>query len=336
VLRAARFEYDPGRILLIGPAADEELRSGAGLLRVDPDELWTLRPGAPLPGVPGEQVNALGFRGPELALDKTPGRVRIAVLGGDAAFGSGVPWRESFCARLVELLERAGLPAEVLCAGVPKSSIRQRLEHYRRRVRPYRPDVLIHTFVGDVGYHQAPGGLSDDEKLLRLRADPRALDRAGGLRLRQLGAWLADAASGAYWRARFAELEQLRLAATQGMLDWPGVRRVTLGELAPIFDAMHLEGVADGTRTLVLSLPPIPEVRDPAHFAYVRAMEEWAAGRGVAMIFGRSLYAAALQRGELRAQELALPQGHPSERAHALIAQALADEIVKQLTAPAR
>jgi hypothetical protein len=335
-LRAARFEHRPERIVLLGPLADRTLRSGTGLLHADADELWTLRPGAPIPGAAGERVNSRGYRGPELALAKTPGRLRVAVLGGDAAFGSCLPWEETFCAQLVLLLEQAGAPAEVLCAGVPKSSIRQRLEHYRRLVRPHRPDVLVHTFVGDIGYHQAPGGLSDDAKLNLLRARPDVLDGAGGLCLQQLAVWLRDVASGAYWRDRFAHLEELRLAGTQGALDWPGVRRVPLGDLAPIFDAMFTDSTADGGRTLVLSLPPIPEVREAAHFAYVKAMEDWATGRGVAMVRGRSVYLAAVQRGEIQVQELALPQGHPSARAHALIARALADEILKQPTASAR
>ena len=54
----------------------------------------------------GVLVNVWGYRGPT-AGRKRPGEYRIAILGGSAAFGYGVTWRESMPAILEEKLSRA-------------------------------------------------------------------------------------------------------------------------------------------------------------------------------------------------------------------------------------
>jgi lysophospholipase L1-like esterase len=98
--------------------------------------LWEPKPGS-------EGINAAGFVGPEIPLERTPGRVRIACLG-DSCTHWGEP---PYPARLASLLSaRGNRPVEVLNAGVAGYSSWQGLQRLRRKVMPYRPDVVVIYF----------------------------------------------------------------------------------------------------------------------------------------------------------------------------------------------
>src|SRR5262245_16200718 len=149
--RVLGLEYPPLQvpIFLAARGASLDIASQTGLYVPEAHQLWTPRPGARLGIVspdPDELINPRGFRGPEPALEKSPGVLRVATLGDSSTFGALVPWRDCYSAQLPEQLARHGIQADVLCAGVVGFSARQGLERYRLRVRPYHPDVVVAAF----------------------------------------------------------------------------------------------------------------------------------------------------------------------------------------------
>ena len=69
------------------------------------------------------EVNSLGFRGPEIAMPKTPGTFRIFAMGESSTFGwKGIRSHEEAWPALLEAKLRAAHPdrrIEVINAGVP-------------------------------------------------------------------------------------------------------------------------------------------------------------------------------------------------------------------------
>ncbi|HVJ82811.1 MAG TPA: SGNH/GDSL hydrolase family protein, partial [Planctomycetia bacterium] len=98
--------------------------------------LWEPKPGA-------AGINAAGFVGPEIPLERTPERLRVACLGDSCTHWGDPPYP----ARLTSILKgRRGEPVETLNAGVAGYSSWQGLQRLRRKVLPYRPDVVVIYF----------------------------------------------------------------------------------------------------------------------------------------------------------------------------------------------
>jgi hypothetical protein len=92
--------------------------------------------------------NALGFRGPELAPSRSPGKLRVLVLGDSFTYGIGVADEETFSARLEALDPRF----EVLNTGVNGYGTAQELLLLRDQGLALRPDVVVLVFFwNDVG-----------------------------------------------------------------------------------------------------------------------------------------------------------------------------------------
>ena len=90
------------------------------------------------------ETNSLGFRGPEWPRQKTPGTLRIALVGDSHAFGFGVPYEDTVGEVLARLLEeRLGRPAEVLNFGVNGFNSRQQRAVFDHYVLGYDPDLLL-------------------------------------------------------------------------------------------------------------------------------------------------------------------------------------------------
>jgi lysophospholipase L1-like esterase len=83
--------------------------------------------------------NSLGFRGPEIAPAKPPGRTRILVLGDSQTYGTGVENDETFCAAL----ESLDPSLQVINAGVGGYASDQELLMLRDWIEPLDPDVVI-------------------------------------------------------------------------------------------------------------------------------------------------------------------------------------------------
>src|SRR5262245_29919120 len=97
------------------------------------------------PGFRNERFghNSRGFRGAEFSPKPAPGVVRIAIVGASTVYGAAVKDGETSSVRLQELLVQAGVPAEVINAGVPGWTTAETLRSLEHRVLPLKPDVVI-------------------------------------------------------------------------------------------------------------------------------------------------------------------------------------------------
>jgi len=94
---------------------------------------------------PTVNTNALGFRGPAVPGPKPPGRVRVAVIGGSAAFGTGASSDAvTFPARLEAALRtQTGRDVEVVNAGPPAYVSGQELARLTFEVLDLEPDIAV-------------------------------------------------------------------------------------------------------------------------------------------------------------------------------------------------
>lgn len=342
-LRAARFEYPPDaeRVVLWSRAQDHAMRAGDALHEIDAHEIWRPRVGARIPWTKDEHINAAGMRGPIVPLERQPGVLRIAVIGGTASFGYGVGWSETYSASLVRCLGERGVRAEVLCAAVMDSTIRQGLERYRRRLRPYKPDVVIASYSGHSEHLQAPGSCSDASRIetgcgMLASITGAPLEPASWLRRRSrvvhAGAWLRDLYWGSYWKEREAELAELRLVMNVNTFDVAVIRRVAITEFQDCIAMLSKEVRADAASLILLSIPRSQDESGESHVldTYTHALFDSAQHESVRVINGRAVYAQAADSG-LAIGNLFLGDHFPSKCAHGLLAQALADEILARL-----
>ena len=86
-------------------------------------------------------VNALGFRGPEL-LPRAPGRPRIAILGDSIVFGPGLEEKETIPGRLRRLLPGA----EIVNAAVPGLGTREEVDLLVETYPRVLPDAVVLGF----------------------------------------------------------------------------------------------------------------------------------------------------------------------------------------------
>jgi lysophospholipase L1-like esterase len=106
-------------------------------------------------------INALGFRGAEVALPKPPGRFRVVVVGDSLTLGWSVADEETFSARLERLLHDRfpKQDLDLLNLGVSGYNTRQEVTLVARHVSQLEPDlVLVGFYSNDV-----PDAFHDDE-----------------------------------------------------------------------------------------------------------------------------------------------------------------------------
>jgi lysophospholipase L1-like esterase len=94
------------------------------------------------------RINALGFRGPEIAPDKAD-RFRIVALGESQTFAPTLrdgerPWPE-LLQGLFDKHASCGRPVEVVNAGTEAYTLEDNLERMRRDVLPLKPDLVLST-----------------------------------------------------------------------------------------------------------------------------------------------------------------------------------------------
>ncbi len=92
-------------------------------------------------------INSLGFRGPEIQLEKDPSVRRICVLGDSFIEALQVNHSDTFCAKLQDLLNRknndASLTFEVINCGVSGYGTAQELLLLQNYVMPLQPDAIV-------------------------------------------------------------------------------------------------------------------------------------------------------------------------------------------------
>ncbi len=89
------------------------------------------------------RLNSLGFRGPEVALAKTPGRIRIACFGASETFGLYETPGNDWPRQLERALGGPDAHAEVLNVALAGMSLHQRVAHFEHRIVSLQPDLVI-------------------------------------------------------------------------------------------------------------------------------------------------------------------------------------------------
>lgn len=339
-LRRADWSYRSNAIHHVRWSIPEDRRilDSTSIYAFHPHQLWAPRPGALLPWTNGERFNPDGYRGPQLNVGRPPKTLRIAVIGGAAALGKGVRYEDTYAALLGRYVTERVMPTEVMNLGVENFSARQCLERYRDLARPYRPHVVILSLRLEPSYREAPGGLSDDEKIKRSRSlgeagQPHELHGLASLRSWQGLEWVSDALDGSYWEDRDFGFHLDRLAHTMGSLDWPGARRVPIDDFYHSLSLLLQETRQDGAHLILLSIPPAPGVDiPPIRDAYQQSLAEFADREKLILLDGRSAFLEAL-REDIVKEDLFSADLFPSECGHAQLADALADIVVRGIMA---
>jgi len=109
----------------------------------EPDQHVTERPRPEL--AHRISINSLGFRGEQVALEKSPGKFRILCLGDSFTFGSYVNDEDTFPHLLEEKLRGHGIHAEVINAGVGGTTIVDQA-YFLRKALVMKPDLVLLTF----------------------------------------------------------------------------------------------------------------------------------------------------------------------------------------------
>jgi lysophospholipase L1-like esterase len=133
-------------------------------MRPDRDAFWS-----PRPGFRGEflgktvTIDALGLRGPEVALPKPAGRRRILCFGDSITFGYGVSDYETYPARLGERLANRG--ADVVNAGVTGYTSHQVLRLLRRLAPTVEADMATFCIGWNDGNRRPVDDLTYERRL---------------------------------------------------------------------------------------------------------------------------------------------------------------------------
>ncbi len=151
------FDYPADASPIALPLPEGEV-DGRSLHARDAYELWKPVPGALVPWG-RDAINAAGFRGPELAREKTPGVLRDRdARRASSTFGYGVRCEECWTAQLAQRLAERGVPAEAstqtwrldrapgigaLCARRARVPSRRRRRGVRRDERARRVDAAV-------------------------------------------------------------------------------------------------------------------------------------------------------------------------------------------------
>jgi hypothetical protein len=132
----------------IKPAASyRKWYEGSLTYLLDDDVDWKLEPRS----YPWGQVNSFNFRGPPIGPERTPGRLRIVLLGGSAAFDLGKRDDQTWAVHLEALLtEKLGRPVEIVNTGTPGYSTWQCARVLASKMLPWQPDaVLLYELYND-------------------------------------------------------------------------------------------------------------------------------------------------------------------------------------------
>ena len=139
-----RPDADPDWQIQIGDALDR------GFFVLDPDVLWTLRPGHFRPanlnrwwGAEPLSLNEHGHRNPPMSEAKPDGVKRVMVLGGSHPFGMWVAGSQSYAAVLEQRLNAGGERWQVLNAAAPGHTSFQGRAYLEAYGLAFEPDVVV-------------------------------------------------------------------------------------------------------------------------------------------------------------------------------------------------
>lgn len=147
--RSARSEPQADRVVQNACSSDESFKfsafqqMGGGLIR-HPQLGWLLNPDT--------IGNVKGYLGDCVPYSKTPGTIRIVLLGDSFTGAIQVPYRETFASRLGELLSKRypNKKIEVINLGIGGYGIDQQYSTLVNEGKKYHPDLVIqNVFLGN-------------------------------------------------------------------------------------------------------------------------------------------------------------------------------------------
>jgi len=339
-LRLAGFNRAPVDLPLIvwNQAEDALLSEHSYLFQSDLRTLWSPRAGARIPYpelVEEERINESGYRGPLVERERVPGALRIVTLGDSSTFGVGVPYGSTYSAQLAAELKAAPNGAatlvEVIDGGVDGFTIIQGLQRYRHFARKFRPDIVVVAF-GAVNEHwPALDGIGDAEKLETQAHRAQVFQRfQRGVRRHSRLAQALHLMIDPQWQKRLTDRyarmrKDMRAAGDSGsgQDDWPGRRRVSLGEFTSALDVFAREVAADRSRLILIANPrrKDAELGFPVLSRYTETLLEAAHRNGVQILDARSRFHRELERGANEDELFIGDLWHPNSRGHASIAR---------------
>jgi lysophospholipase L1-like esterase len=96
------------------------------------------------------KTNSNGQRDREIPYQRTPGVLRVAMVGDSVTEGWGVPFESTFAKRIERLYEKAGAKAEVVNLGVGNWNTVQEVQYFLTKGHQYSPDIVVlNYFVND-------------------------------------------------------------------------------------------------------------------------------------------------------------------------------------------
>jgi lysophospholipase L1-like esterase len=108
-------------------------------------------------------TNSKGLRDRDIPYDRTPGTLRVVMLGESATFGWGVRPEQSYPKLLEGMFAEKGIEAEVVNTGVGNFKAIQKVEYFLTEAYKYNPDFVVVAYaVNDaerLGAHRTPGVL---------------------------------------------------------------------------------------------------------------------------------------------------------------------------------
>jgi lysophospholipase L1-like esterase len=160
------------------------------------------------------KINALGYRGHDIELEKPPGMVRILCIGDSGTFGQFVNEEDTMPALLEGLLRREGLSVEVINGGVLGTTIVDQ-QQFVQRGMALNPDMVLLTFSeNDIADLAADTPLHVGFARNRQRKSQPGVKEAYRL-LRDTALFNFALKMNAIWRAHVAEQAPALSAATE-------------------------------------------------------------------------------------------------------------------------
>lgn len=261
-------------------------------------------------------VNAHGFRGPEVERDKPEDVLRIACLGDSHTFGSGVADDETWPAHLQRRLETR-FPErriEVLNCGVNGYDTLQEEHWLREGVLAFEPDlVLLQYYVNDAALLNPDGSRQKVRDFVLDLTQPRREDWI--MSLREHSKFVDLVFDGMYRRRGLEVYSELRSRPYRE--DGPGWRAVR-ESLVRMRDLLAERGIDFGFALYPFLVRHGDEMTSHEAFEVV---SEFALEHGIDTLDAEPAFDG-LDLGELR---ISMYDYHGNARAHELFARAVAE-----------
>lgn len=168
-------------------------------------------------------INSLGFRGPEIKLNKPPDTVRIAVLGDSFIEALQVDYEESFCAQLQNRLTKSdGIPArsfEVINCGVSGFGTAQELLMLKHHVFPLMPDAVLLCVYPDNDIWNNSKSLSREDSRPFFELDENN-ELIFDTSFRQSAAWLIASTAREHWKRSFVNKSRMLQVLNRARLEF--------------------------------------------------------------------------------------------------------------------